>query len=50
MGPIGIGDRPQGYVLLSRGLGRGSYLLGLFEANDPAETPADSLTARHSKR
>lgn len=27
---IGIGDRPQGYVLLSRGVGRASYLLGLF--------------------
>ncbi|NTV62213.1 MAG: hypothetical protein HGA65_01580 [Oscillochloris sp.] len=27
---IGIGDRPQGYVLLSRGLSRGSYLLGIF--------------------
>lgn len=27
---IGIGDRPHGYVLLSRGLSRASYLLGLF--------------------
>lgn len=27
---IGIGDRPQGYVLLSRGLSRASYLLGIF--------------------
>jgi ABC-type transport system involved in multi-copper enzyme maturation permease subunit len=27
---IGIGDRPQGYVLLSHGLSRGSYLLGIF--------------------
>jgi hypothetical protein len=29
---IGIGDRPQGYMLLSRGVGRPSYLLGLFLA------------------
>jgi ABC-type transport system involved in multi-copper enzyme maturation permease subunit len=27
---IGIADRPQGYLLLARGLGRGSYLLGIF--------------------
>ncbi len=27
---IGIGDRPQGYVLLSRGVSRASYLLGIF--------------------
>lgn len=27
---IGLGDRPQGYVLLSRGVGRALYLLGLF--------------------
>lgn len=27
---IGLGDRPQGYVLLSRGVGRAIYLLGLF--------------------
>lgn len=27
---IGLGDRPQGYVLLSRGVGRAMYLLGLF--------------------
>lgn len=27
---IGLGDRPQGYVLLSRGIGRGTFLLGLF--------------------
>jgi hypothetical protein len=27
---IGLGDRPQGYVLLSRGIGRMTYLLGLF--------------------
>lgn len=29
---IGLGDRPQGYVLLSRGVGRATYLLGLFLA------------------
>ncbi|NTU83967.1 MAG: hypothetical protein HGA45_32115 [Chloroflexales bacterium] len=29
---IGLGDRPQGYVLLSRGVGRAIYLLGLFLA------------------
>lgn len=29
---IGLGDRPQGYVLLSRGVGRMSYVLGLFLA------------------
>lgn len=27
---IGIGDRPQGYVLLSRGVSRANYLLGIF--------------------
>lgn len=27
---IGMGDRPQGYVLLSRGIGRAVFLLGLF--------------------
>lgn len=27
---IGLGDRPQGYVVLSRGVGRATYLLGLF--------------------
>lgn len=27
---IGLGDRPQGYVLLSRHIGRASYLLGLY--------------------
>ncbi|PDW00796.1 hypothetical protein [Candidatus Viridilinea mediisalina] len=27
---IGLGDRPQSYVLLARGLGRASFLLGLF--------------------
>lgn len=27
---IGLGDRPQGYVLLSRGIGRATFLLGLF--------------------
>jgi ABC-type transport system involved in multi-copper enzyme maturation permease subunit len=29
---IGLGDRPQGYVLLSRGIGRAIYLIGLFLA------------------
>jgi ABC-type transport system involved in multi-copper enzyme maturation permease subunit len=29
---IGLGDRPQGYVLLSRGVGRLTFLLGLFLA------------------
>jgi ABC-type transport system involved in multi-copper enzyme maturation permease subunit len=29
---IGIGDRPQGYVLLARGVGRATYLLGVFMA------------------
>lgn len=29
---IGLGDRPQGYVLLARRLGRAGYLLGLFLA------------------
>jgi ABC-type transport system involved in multi-copper enzyme maturation permease subunit len=29
---IGLGDRPQGYVLLSRGVGRAAFLLGLFLA------------------
>lgn len=29
---IGLGDRPQGYLLLARGLGRAAYLLGLFAA------------------
>lgn len=29
---IGLGDRPQGYVLLSRGVGRIVYVLGLFFA------------------
>lgn len=29
---IGLGDRPQGYVLLSRGVGRMIYVLGLFLA------------------
>lgn len=29
---IGLGDRPQGYVLLSRGVGRAMFLLGLFVA------------------
>lgn len=29
---IGLGDRPQGYVLLSRGVGRVAYVLGLFLA------------------
>ncbi|MFV9506220.1 MAG: hypothetical protein AB4911_16850 [Oscillochloridaceae bacterium umkhey_bin13] len=27
---IGLGDRPQSYLLLARGLGRASFLLGLF--------------------
>lgn len=27
---IGLGDRPQSYVLLSRGVGRATFLLGLF--------------------
>lgn len=27
---IGLGDRPHGYVLLARGIGRRVYLLGLF--------------------
>lgn len=27
---IGLGDRPQSYVLLARGLGRATFLLGLF--------------------
>ncbi|MCU0493605.1 MAG: hypothetical protein MUD01_18615, partial [Chloroflexaceae bacterium] len=27
---VGLGDRPQGYLVLARRLGRGSYLLGLF--------------------
>ena len=27
---LNLGDRPQGYVLLARNLGRGGYLLGLF--------------------
>lgn len=27
---IGLGDRPQGYVLLSRGVGRATFLIGLF--------------------
>jgi ABC-type transport system involved in multi-copper enzyme maturation permease subunit len=27
---IGIGDRPQGYVLLARGVSRATYLLGIF--------------------
>jgi hypothetical protein len=29
---LGLGDRPQGYVLLVRQLGRGSYLLGFYLA------------------
>jgi ABC-type transport system involved in multi-copper enzyme maturation permease subunit len=29
---IGLGDRPQGYVLLSHGVGRSNFLLGLFLA------------------
>jgi len=29
---IGLGDRPQGYVLLSRGVGRATFLLGIFLA------------------
>lgn len=29
---LGLGDRPQSYVLLSRGLGRTAFLLGLFAA------------------
>jgi ABC-type transport system involved in multi-copper enzyme maturation permease subunit len=29
---IGLGDRPQAYVLLSRGVGRPNFLLGLFLA------------------
>ncbi len=29
---IGLGDRPQAYVLLSRGIGRATFLLGLFLA------------------
>ncbi|HMQ35049.1 MAG TPA: hypothetical protein PKD53_30305 [Chloroflexaceae bacterium] len=29
---IGLGDRPQGYVVLSRGVGRATFLLGLFLA------------------
>ncbi|MEM8534641.1 MAG: hypothetical protein AAGF95_27610 [Chloroflexota bacterium] len=29
---LGLGDRPQGYVLLVRKLGRGGYLLGLYLA------------------
>lgn len=27
---IGLGDRPQSYLLLAHGVGRGSFLLGLF--------------------
>lgn len=27
---LSLGDRPQGYVVLAHGLGRGSYLLGLY--------------------
>lgn len=27
---MGLGDRPQGYILLVRRIGRGSYLLGLY--------------------
>lgn len=29
---IGLGDRPQGYVLLSHGVGRATFLLGIFKA------------------
>jgi ABC-type transport system involved in multi-copper enzyme maturation permease subunit len=29
---IGLGDRPQGYVLLSHGVGRATFLIGLFLA------------------
>lgn len=29
---ISLGDRPQGYVVLSRGISRASYLIGLFLA------------------
>lgn len=29
---LGLGDRPQGYLILSRRLGRGGYLLGLYLA------------------
>jgi ABC-type transport system involved in multi-copper enzyme maturation permease subunit len=29
---IGLGDRPQGYVVISRGVSRAGYLLGLFLA------------------
>jgi ABC-type transport system involved in multi-copper enzyme maturation permease subunit len=29
---IGLGDRPQGYVLLSHGVGRATFLLGFFLA------------------
>lgn len=29
---MGLGDRPQGYVVLMRRLGRGGYLLGLYMA------------------
>jgi hypothetical protein len=28
----GLGDRPQGYLILVRGIGRGAYLLGLYLA------------------
>lgn len=29
---LGLGDRPQGYLILSRRLGRGGYILGLYLA------------------
>src|SRR5918911_5384023 len=29
---MGLGDRPQGYLILARRLGRGGYLLGLYLA------------------
>jgi hypothetical protein len=29
---MGLGDRPQGYLILSRRLGRGGYILGLYLA------------------
>src|SRR5215211_4349566 len=29
---MGLGDRPQGYLVLSRRLGRGGYVLGLYLA------------------
>lgn len=40
---IGLGDRPQGYVLLSRGVGRMTFLLGLFCAACAVVTSAYGL-------